>query len=333
MIILYFLLISRLSDIVQFGELEPPTELPTYQENRVDFLKLDQQFPDSFLFNVGGALVRYSTDGGQTVVAGNVTAFGLVNGPALRARFSKYFLILQFNRTRIAIIDYRHHCIRELDTTTKIVQPFIGECNTKVSQPDHHITLTRSDQNLSVTDSFLRYPVGAVYLHSRSLIVVSDLSLARLVKVDLNTKTASLLCSRCDESVLPWSRDLVSDTNEKYIYVSHTAGLSKIDVDTYEVKLLVGIEDGKKAQHPNSPHPFEYVQGGSILHTLHWLIPNKVLVSYAFGGIRGPFYGIALIDLMNEDIEYICNSEFTKNIAITSLYQHFPIGAIILMAG
>lgn len=214
-----------------------------------------------------------------------------------------------------------NHCIRELDFLTNTVQSFIGRCSIGEYNNRPHVFLTTSQQNVSVTEHFLKHPVEAVYLHSRSLLLVGDVALDHLLKVDLYTKTASLLCSQCNtvnSQQFQSLRDLISDTEEKYIYVSHKFGLSRLDIDTYDVTLLVGGEGYEKAQLRgfSKPPPFDRLQSGSMLHTLHWLIPDQLLVS-SLGFRFGPVTSVVVVDLVNSHITYLCNSK--------SLYKDMSI--------
>mgnify|MGYP001793723565 FL=1 len=276
----------------------------------VDSLKEDLNYPGAFIYVTAGSVNRLWPNNTHNVLAGSSGNRGLRNGPAHQALFSVLTDFIQYKKTKLALVDFRNHCIRELDTESGMVSTLIGSCHVH-NTPHGLITLRTDGEQTNATSNFLNHPVQVLYLETKDYFLTYDFLNTLIYKVDLKTNTVRLLSSRLHSVSIPNVNYIAKNQEETKLYISHNFGLSVIDLETLESKMLVGTKDFllEEIAMPLQAGPFEDAQIGSIV-ALNWLIQDQVLVGVVFKGGES----LVVIDLANERVNFLCKGNVCCNV-------------------
>lgn len=284
----------------------PPHGIFAHFNTNIIELQEDSRDPGSFIFDADNALMSYSPENGFTLITGKPDEPGLKNGPALDARFHKINNFVQYSQSKIAISDLLNQCIRLLDLVSNMVKPFIGKCHNHLVKRDDLVILQKDTQNVSATEDILRYPNIIRYAPKRNLFLVIDAGNKYLIKVDPHTNTAAALNAELSADVTPNTNDFILDEEEKFMYIFHTYGLTKLDMDTEDMELLIGSVSPKKItpHKPLKAGSFDKAYIG-VLGGVAWLIPNQVLV----GLPSMQNEAVTVLDLVNREVYHYCNGK------------------------
>ena len=118
---------------------------------------------------------------------------------------------------------------------------------------------------------------------------------------------------------------IISNADETEIFINHAYGLSKYNLQTKVITLLVGEIDGTLRGNLHLkliPGPFHTAQTGSM-DSLRWLVQDQVLVSMG----RKDNEALVIIDLMQKQIYSICSGQ-SSDLKIT----HFIIRTVLFQA-
>ena len=296
--------VFRVSQLITFGDMElsdkPPYNLST---SVIDVFQPDRYNPGSFIFNKLSAIYRYTEGVGLTLIAGSPTERGLREGPALQSRFNLIVDILQHKKDKMAIVDYRNHCIREINLATSQVRTLIGSCHLFSNNVAEFLRLETADQNVSARADIMNHPLRAVYVEKGDYYIFFDRYLNNLLKMDVQTDTAACLNAELNKRDLHNIVDIIVDSKDKYLYVTHGYALSRIDLDTLGIELLTGVNVNDKGFTPKDfkTGPFSTAYVGR-LNSMTWVIPDRVIA--AITTLTDEV--IALIDVKNREIRRIC---------------------------
>ena len=279
---------------------EPPYNLST---GVIDIFQPDRYNPGSFIFNKLGAIYRYTEGVGLTLIAGSPTKLGLKEGPALESRFNIISDILQHKKNKMAVVDFRNHCIREINMATSQVRTFIGSCHVYSTTAPDFIRMETASQNVSARADILNHPTKVVYVEKDDYYIFFDMLINNLLKMDVRTDTVACLNAEPNQVNLFNINDMILDTDQKYLYITHSYALSKLDLDTLEIELLTGVsisDDGRFTNHI-CVGSFSTAYVGR-LSSMIWLIPDRVMAAITSGINEA----ITLIDVVNEEVSLIC---------------------------
>ena len=286
---------------------EPPYNLSS---GMVDVLIPDKYNPGSFFFNKLGGICRYTKGVGVTVIAGSPTERGLKEGPALLSRFNLITDILQPKRDKLVIVDFRSSCIRELNMATSRVRTFIGSCQISSRTSPNFIRMETADQNVSARAEVMNHPLQVVYVEKGDYYIFFDMIVNNLLKMDVRTDTVACLNADLNKGTLYNIINIIVDTKQKYLYITHGYALSKLDLDTLEIELLAGVSVNDNGRTPNDfqAGPFSTAYVGR-LGAMVWIIPDQVMA--AITGRTNE--AITLIDLVNKEISAVCPGKFWQH--------------------
>ena len=303
--------VCRLSELITLGNMELSDEPPyNLSSGMVDVLIPDKYNPGSFFFNKLGGICRYTKGVGVTVIAGSPTERGLKEGPALLSRFNLITDILQHKRDKLVIVDFRSSCIRELNMATSRVRTFIGSCQISSRTSPNFIRMETADQNVSARAEVMNHPLQVVYVEKGDYYIFFDMIVNNLLKMDVRTDTVACLNADLNKGTLYNIINIIVDTKQKYLYITHGYALSKLDLDTLEIELLAGVSVNDNGRTPNDfqAGPFSTAYVGR-LGAMVWIIPDQVMA--AITGRTNE--AITLIDLVNKEISAVCPGKFWQH--------------------
>jgi hypothetical protein len=272
-----------------------------FENQTVTWFEEDLMNRGYWLFIKGSALAQYSSGKGFTVIAGNETQDGFVNGPADDALFSRYFSATQSGH-RLLIADFYNNCIRQLDRDTGIVSTLLGHCN-PTANPNGDVQVL-PENSVNASDNFFSGPLAVLHLPKRNLYLTHDTSY-NIYRVDINTNRVTHLNSdqptNSDvSSILSW----VVDRDETTLYVFHPWGLTSVDLDSYSHQLLIGESVNGEVEAPRiRSGPFSQAGLGSVVNSF-WLVPDEVI---AFGESQQSAIGV--IHLQAKEVFFLCSGK------------------------
>ena len=290
--------------MITFGDMElseePPYNLST---SAIDIFQPDRYNPGSFLFNKKGSIYRYTEGDGTTLIAGSPTELGLKEGSALQSRFNLIVDILQHKNDKMAIVDFRNHCIRELNMATSRVRTFIGSCHVYSTTGPDFVRMETAEQNVSARADVMNHPLQVVYVEKDDYYIFFDMLMNNLLKMDVQTDTVACLNAELNRAKLENIMNIMVDTNDKYLYVTHSYALSRIDLDTLEIELIAGVSVNDDGRNPSAfqTGPFSTAYVG-VLSSMIWIIPNRVMAAITSKLNEA----ITVIDLVNEEVSSVC---------------------------
>jgi len=207
------------------------------------------------------------------------------------AEFSVITDMVQYNRTKYALGDYLNNCVREYDSETDMFTPLIGAC------AEHYRTTVGSLQPgvaIAGDSNFISGTLNIELVESANYFILCDHSYGQVTTYDLNTGLVQLLLNSNDNS-LPSPTSLLLSSDDKYLYVSHTNGLSKVDLETRAVQLLVGEAKISLSTDPPVVLSTGAFHGTTLgpLSSLTWLKDNEILF-----GISDNLNTLIVLDLI-----------------------------------
>lgn len=195
------------------------------------------------------------------------------------ARFGILSKLVQYNRTKYAIADFYNSCVREYDSETDTIITIIGKCQ-PFSLQTEHVGDIRVGQNINPDKNFMGGITEMVLSEKGNYFLLHDLAYQRVTKYDLNSGYVSLLFSDFSAAAaIPNIHSILFNSDESEFYVTHSNGLSKVNVTTLEVTPILGtpVEEWR-------PPPVNLTTGDFVTATidkvspLMWLIPDKIII-------------------------------------------------------
>lgn len=133
---------------VKFGRLNKFTDA----DRDVWHIEQDLFIPGNILFADGHALK--TTDGVNTsIIADSVSkhaSYDHINGIEHSPDFTSITAFLQFDKTKVIIVDNKYNCLRLLNRLDQFVRDYIGSCSTAGGYVDGHIKVARFDGPFNV---------------------------------------------------------------------------------------------------------------------------------------------------------------------------------------
>ena len=256
----------------------------------IDVLKEDKFQPGSFLHTSVYSIRRYTPGQPSSIILGSdsleypslltqpsarIPGFQYRDGPASQATFSLISDFVQYNNSKMAVADFLMNCIREYDFETDNVTTIIGVC-------ERYSFSTRPLQSNMSVSAFTRFMVAPQllqYVESKNSLIFHDFGYEQLLTYDFATKTVRLLDSRLYESLRNVKSLLVNEEGTE-LYVAHSYGLSVVNLDTMDVKRLVGETalDRGDGDRPLMAGLFSEASIGKII-SLNWIYNNDVIAA------------------------------------------------------
>jgi len=236
------------------------------------------------------------------------------------AEFSVITDMVQYNRTKYALSDYLNNCVREYDSESDMITPLIGAC------AEHYSTTVGSLQPgvaIAGDSNFINGTLDIELVESANYFILCDRGYGQVTTYDLNTGLVQLLLDSNDNS-LPSPTSLLLSSDERSLYVSHTNGLSKVDLETQAVQLLVGEAKVSLSTDPPvvlSTGPFHNTSFGS-LSSLTWLKDNEILF-----GVSDTLNTLVVLDLILNQAMGSCTGYYAAYVVIffINLKGYLPI--------
>ncbi|XP_067947926.1 uncharacterized protein [Watersipora subatra] len=301
---------------VSFGNL---TVVPEHTSRPINSIAEDMYNPGTFFYASGFAVTKVSADGSSSVILGsqNRSEMGYVSGNSDTARFTLISQIKQYNETILLLADYINNCVREYNSETDLVRQMVGNC---LGSNSGLYSLSPGD----VKPADTHYMVGAFdieFLRKNKSLLTLDFGYQQICRYDYTTDTVQLLHPSLKQQI-PRPYDLLVNSDETMMYVIHSYAISSVDLQTFEVRLLVGtVADVDSATDvPFSAGPFSTATIG-LLDSLKWLVPDQLLVSV----ISRSTQALVFLDLKGEQVYSACvgglndTNTVTGNIEICEL--------------
>ena len=102
--------------------------------DEVHYVSTDPADPESIIFTDGFALKRWKR-GEASIIVGDVSKNGYVNGMGTNARLSRVTSKVELGDSVWLLADLYNHCIRLLYVRTRIIEEFLGNCPARVNPP------------------------------------------------------------------------------------------------------------------------------------------------------------------------------------------------------
>ena len=102
--------------------------------NDVHYVSTDSADPESIIFTDGFALKRWKR-GEASIIVGDVSKNGYVNGMGTNARLSRVTSKVELGDSVWLLADLYNHCIRILHARTRLISTYLGDCPARVNPP------------------------------------------------------------------------------------------------------------------------------------------------------------------------------------------------------
>jgi len=214
-----------------------------------------------------------------------------VLGPSLDNEFGQLFVaevfggyinlitgLVQLTETTFLFSYYTDGCVFHFDIVTKGLTEFIGNCDSRYE--NFKQTQIQPGEELPADANFLLNPYKLVMIKSKNYLIVTDCGYDQLYRYDFENKTVRILGDDLYQS-LPYCEDILPTRDESAIYVAHSYGLSRVDLNTFEVTLITGEVYSGPDNAPDivfSPGSFDTAVIGHIT-AIHWLVPDRLMVA------------------------------------------------------
>ena len=100
----------------------------------VHYVGTESADPESIIFTDGFALKRWKR-GRVSIIVGNVSTYGYVNGIGTDARLSRVTSKVELGDSVWLLADLYNHCIRILHVRTRFIGDYLGDCTARVNPP------------------------------------------------------------------------------------------------------------------------------------------------------------------------------------------------------
>lgn len=299
---------------VSFGDLElAPLDPAGYTRRTVDFIIEDKYNLGTFFLNWGHAIVKYTPGQPLERFLGNMSQIEkrYTAGNSSTAEFSLISEVVQFNRTIMLIGDYLNHCVREYNFETDEVTQLVGKCGR-----DNGPAMPLNEGEVLPGDShYMTGIMSFVLLKTRSLLLTIDYGYLRISEYNFNTKMVRLFGKKMQDKI-PKPYIMLANQAETELYVVHSYGLSRVNLDTLEVTLVVGenVNDAEEMDQPIVTGSFADAKVG-LIASLQWLVQDELLVAH---GIKTN-QAIMFLDLKGKQLYTACEGTVPLTIAIFTL--------------
>lgn len=284
-----------------------------FKSQPIDVIREDRYNPGSFFINARTTIKKWTPGSPVTLLLGNETQEdvnkGYRDGPSNIAEFTIISDFVQFNRTKLAIGELVNACIRLYDFETDNVSTIVGVCDAHgrgiypAADTWEEYDINTEKDSLSPQFSGI---LSILILEKWNKLLIVDYGYKIIIQHDfIRQKTKILdmgLYLQC-----PKPLHIISNANETEIFINHAYGLSKYNLQTKVITLLVGEIDGTLLGNLHLkliPGPFHTAQTGSM-DSLRWLVQDQVLVSMG----RKDNEALVIIDLMQKQIYSVCSGQ------------------------
>lgn len=263
------------------------------------FFEEDKYNPGTFYCSLTSALYKYDMKTESfTLLTGDPLVRDYHPGPeAKKARYNLIEGAYQFNETRLILNDFVNGCYRVLDLDTNLVTRFLSFCSSTAKTIDPvnpGVTYNGTYPFLGLSDP--------IYIQEGDFFLVRDMVHSEIFKFDANKNevTVFITAERMRANFITVQHWLLNGDGSK-LYISHSNGISTIDLETREVELLMGKIERNERGVPSD------ISNGNVgfQDKLMWIIPDLVLAG--FSQLND---AISIIDLKNRQASHLCVGKY-----------------------
>ncbi|XP_067947924.1 uncharacterized protein [Watersipora subatra] len=297
---------------VSVGDLiEIDRDMGSLSRHPIDFITEDRYNPGTFFYNSLYSVMKFYLNGTIERFLGdpNERKRDYLEGNSTTAKFTMISAVLQYNETIMLVADYINNCVREYNLETDFVRPFIGNCQGANSQ-----LIDMSEGDVKPADT--HYMIGTFdieFLRRNKSLLTLDFGYQKICRYDYTTDTVQLLHPSLKQHI-PSPYDLLVNSDETMMYVIHSYAISSVDLQTFEVRLLVGTvaDVDTTTDIPFSAGPFSTASIG-LAEKLNWLVPDQLIVTTRSKSTQT----LLFLDLRGEEIYSACAGNLERPETIT----------------
>lgn len=277
----------------------------------ISFIYEDKYHPGVVYFNWGNGVAKYEPGKPVENFIGQIftNRSDMFSTPFSPGNSSSVILgqvsdIVQYNETWMLLADFFKNCIVKFDLEANTVDQFIGEC----LLTENHFPLIK-EEGQSANTNFAQGVNLMLHVTTQDILLIVDFSYREIVRYEFSTHTVRRLDEKLADK-LPNPFAMILNSDETLMYVGHSYGISKMDMNTLEVTLLVGSKVAGDADVKIPFHAGAFSAPDTkvgLISSLDWLVQDELLI----GTSTRHNELILFVDLRSEKVYSACEGEFT----------------------